>query len=111
MTFLFFIPVLLSYMLIAAHFQRAGLTIVALLCLAVPLLLFVVRPWSVRVTQLLLSLAAIEWVRTLVGLVQLRLAHDMAWGRLALIIGVVIVFTAGSIFILELPRIKNKYNF
>jgi hypothetical protein len=56
-------------------------------------------------------LATLEWLRSLVELVQLRMEHGMPWVRLALILGIVSLLTASSIAVLQLPRFKKKYNF
>ena len=101
-------PVFFSFLLIAAHFQRAGLSFVAAVCLLAPGLLYFTRPWSIRIIQTLMLLAAIEWVRTLIYLVQLRQEADLPWVRLAIIIGTVALFTGVSTLVFRQRSLKKK---
>ena len=77
MNFIRLLPVFFSFLLIAAHFQRAGLTGVGLACMVAPGLLFITRPWSVHIVQILLLLSAAEWVLTCIKLVNIRLEHGL----------------------------------
>ncbi len=103
-------PVFFSFLLIAAHFQRAGFSFFAVVSLLVPGLLYFTRPWSIRIIQTLMFLAAIEWVRTLIYLVQLRQEADQPWVRLAIIIGTVALFTGVSTLVFRHRSLKKKYN-
>ena len=103
-------PVFFSFLLIAAHFQRAGLSILAVACLLAPGLLYFTRLWSIRILQTLMFLASLEWIRTLIYLVQLRQGADMPWMRLAIVIGAVALFTAASTLVFRHRSIKRKYN-
>ena len=109
MNFIRLLPVFFSFLLISAHFQRAGLSLIALLCLLAPGLLYFTRPWSPRILQILLLLSAVEWVRTLVYLVQLRQDLGMDWTRLAIILGGVSLFTAASALVFQHREIRKKY--
>ena len=51
MRFLYLVPPVCSFLLISAHFQRAGLTALALFCLGIPFILIIKRPLSVRFVQ------------------------------------------------------------
>lgn len=102
-------PVILSFLLIAAHFQRAGHAFMALACLLAPGLLYVTRPWSVRILQTLLLLAAAEWLRTLLFLVQLREEHGLPWTRLAVILALVAILTGGSALLFQLRAVRRRY--
>lgn len=103
------IPVFFSFLLIAAHFQRAGLSLLAISCLLPIGLLYFTRPWSVRLLQTLLLLAACEWGRTLFYLAQARIDAGLPWTRLAMILGGVALFTLSSAFIFQHKQIKRKY--
>ena len=109
MNFVRLLPVFFSFLLISAHFQRAGLSLIALLCLLAPGLLYFTRPWTPRILQILLLLSAVEWVRTLVYLVQLRQELGMDWTRLAIILGGVALFTAASALVFQHRGIRKKY--
>ena len=103
------IPMLFSVMFLAAHFLRTGPMILALLCLIVPLTLFVRRIWALRLVQIFLLLGAAEWVRTLIVLVQDRQAQGEPWLRLVIILGAVAAFTAGAAFILQAKKVRDHY--
>ena len=109
MNFIRLLPVFFSFLLISAHFQRAGLSLIALLCLLAPGPLYFTRPWSPRILQILLLLSAVEWVRALVYLVQLRQDLGMDWTRLAIILGGVSLFTAASALVFQHREIRKKY--
>ena len=96
MNFLRLLPVLISFLLIAAHFYRSGQVFFVTVALCTPLLLLLRQSWVPRVIQVVLLLAAVEWVRTLVGIAQLRMHTGDSWVRMAAILGAVALFTAAS---------------
>lgn len=110
MNFLRLLPVLISFLLIAAHFYRAGLAVSALLLLSLLLLLFVRNAWVPRVIQLFLVLAAVEWVRTLFNIAQARIDMDLPWLRMAAILGVVALFTAFSGLVFRTAALRSRYS-
>ncbi len=85
--------VVLAFVLLAAHFSRAGSDLVAGLMLVLPLLMAVPRPWAGWVLRLLLVLGALEWVRTLIRLVGERREAGEDWLRLAIILAAVAAVT------------------
>lgn len=85
------------------------MAIPALLCLVTIFLLLVKKPWVARLFQLLLVLFALEWVRTLFVLIQLRIDADLPWTRLALILGIVTLFTATSALLFHNKNMKLRY--
>ena len=109
MLFVCLIPMLFSVLVLAAHFLRTGPMILAVLCLIVPLTLFVRRMWALRLVQLFLLLGAAEWVRTLIVLVRDRQAQGEPWLRLVVILGAVAAFTAGAAFILQAKKVRDHY--
>lgn len=80
---------IVSGLLIAAHFLREGSLLLVLIGLAFPFLLFFRKPWSNRVVQALLILAAAEWLRSLVDLAAQRHLAGESWTRMAFILGAV----------------------
>lgn len=109
MLFVRLIPMLISVLMLAAHFLRSGPTILVLLCLTIPLTLFVRRRWSLRLVQLFLLLGAAEWIRTLVALVLERQALGEPWLRLMIILGSVAAFTAGAALMLQAKKVRARY--
>lgn len=103
------LPVLLSAVLLAAHFSRHDLTLLIPVALALPVLLLVRRPWVPRLVQAVLLLAALEWVRTGVVLGRARLEAGEPWVRMAVILGAVAVVTAVSALVFRIPAVRERY--
>ena len=109
MKVLFYGIVVLSLLVLGAHFLRYGNDIGLALSLAPITLLFVRKPWAARVVQVILVLGAVEWATTLVGLVQMRMAQGLPATRLAIILGTVIVVTAAAALLFETQTMKRIY--
>ena len=93
-----------SSLLICAHFLRAGWYPLILPGLAFPLLLLFRKTWATRIVQVLLVLAAAEWIRTLVMIAGQRRANGEPWTRMAIILGFVALVTAASALVLKVER-------
>jgi hypothetical protein len=87
MNFFRLLPVILSLLLLAAHFLRAGQTVITLAFLLLVLLLFLKKSWIPLLTQVVLLLGAAEWLRTLYSVAQMRIEFGMPWTRMAIIPG------------------------
>lgn len=103
------LPVVLSFLLVAAHFFRAGQTPGVAAALALPFLLLVPRRWIAWLLQVALLLAAAEWVMTLVWMVRERQALGEPAVRLVVILGAVAVFTAASAAVFFTPAMRSRY--
>ena len=110
MNFLRLLPVFLSILLLAAHFYRAGLSVLVVLILASPFILLIRKPWAVRMIKIELILGGIEWIRTAMNIVQSRQAYNLPWTRLAIILGVVAVFTLVSAIVFRSKSLRDRYN-
>ncbi len=110
MNFVRLLPVILSLLVLAAHFYRAGNLILVVLIAASPLLLFIRSTWIVRIIQVELILGGIEWVRTIFRLVDIRQAHNLPWDRLAVILGSVAAFTILSALVFNCKALKARYS-
>ncbi len=88
----------LALALLGAHFFRDGAWPFTLLCIALIGLLAFRRRWVPWVLQAALAAGALEWAWTAFVLVQERIALGRPWTRLALILGIVALFTAASAF-------------
>ena len=102
-------PILLSAVLLAAHFLRAGDFVPMLVSLAAPALLLLRYTWVPLVLQSALVIAALEWLRTLIVLAQERQALGAEWTRLALILGGVALLTASSALVFRSRRLRGRY--
>lgn len=102
-TFLRAVPVILSALVLGAHFFRARQLPLVGLSLALPLLLLFRERWSARAVQAGLVLGALEWLRTLAIFAGQRMEAGRPWGRLAFILGVVAALTALSGLAVRVP--------
>lgn len=108
---LLFIPVVLSLLLLAAHFLRYGHDLGVVAPLILIGLLFVRKAWVARVIQVALVLGAIEWARTLYELVQVRVALGAPVARMAVILAIVMAVTATSAFLFQTNAMRRIYGF
>ena len=109
MNFVRLLPVILSFGLLAAHFSRAGIFPLMLICLAVPLLLFIKKRWVARSIQVLLVLGAAEWIRAMMGYIEMRKSIGDDWGRLAIILIAVALLTACSGLVFRGKKLRSTY--
>jgi hypothetical protein len=103
------LPVIFSFLLLGAHFYRAGQPVLVGLCLAAPWLLLLPKPWVPRLFQALLALGALEWLRTLYAFASMRIAFEQPWGRLAAILGAVALLTALSALVFRNRMLRRRY--
>jgi len=106
---LIYVPVVLSLVVLGAHFMRYGNFIGVFGSLVLIALLFVRRPWVARLMQVVLILGALEWVRTLYELAQVRAAHGQPFTRMIVILGVVAAVTFCSALLFQSPALKRIY--
>ncbi|HKL52600.1 MAG TPA: hypothetical protein VJ902_01465 [Wenzhouxiangellaceae bacterium] len=109
MNFLRLLPVIVSFVLLTAHFYRAELPVLAAVCAFFPLVLFLQKPWVPQLFQGVLIVGALEWLRTLYMLAAMRIGFDQPWGRLALIIGAVALLTALSGLVFNSRSLRVRY--
>ena len=110
MNLLRLIPVILSFLLLAAHFYRSGLVVLTVICVALLFLLFIRESWIPRLFQFLLILGALEWLRSLYYFAAMRIAWDQPWTRLAIILGAVALFTALSGLVFSNKAVRARYS-
>ena len=96
MRHLLLIPIVLSALSLGAHLLRGGYLPLALAAAALPLLLVPRHPVALRLLQGLLAAGALEWLRTLVEILDLRRAVGLPWHRMAVILAAVAAVTALS---------------
>jgi len=103
------LPVILSFLLLGAHFYRSGNVVLTGLCIAVLLLLFLRKTWVPRLFQILLALATLEWLRTLYGMAAMRIAWNEPWTRLAVILIAVALFTVLASLVFRHNKLRTFY--
>lgn len=101
--------IVVSFLVLGAHFLRFGAMPLVALCLFLPFLLFVRRPWVARVIQVALVLGGLEWLRTVISLIGNRQASGEPWTRMALILGVVALVAFVSALTFQLRPLKKWY--
>jgi len=109
MNLLRLLPVILSCLLLSAHFLRWGNTLMVLVCLAFPFLLFLRRAWVPTLMQLAMFLGSLVWIWSLVGLASSRQAGGVPATRLIAIMAGVALFTGLSAFVFMLPALRRRY--
>ena len=111
MNFLRLLPVFISFLLLAAHFLRAGQVVFVVGLLALLLLLFIRKFWVPWVIQAILLLGAVEWIVTLYSVAQLRIASGEPWTRMAIILGAVALFTALSGLVFRSKALRDRFQY
>ena len=106
---LIYVFVVLSLVILGAHFLRYGNSIGVIGSLVLVALLIVRRPWVARLIQIVLILGALEWVRTLYELAQERAALGQPFIRMTVILGVVVAVTFCSALLFQSPALKRIY--
>ena len=109
MNLLRLLPVVLSIFLLGAHFLRHGLMPVVVLILLSPALLFFKRAWAARLIQSILVLGTLEWIRTVLILIDGRRSTGESWARLATILLTIAAFTACSALLFRCGPLKTRY--
>ncbi|MEN8251397.1 MAG: hypothetical protein ABFS32_20880 [Bacteroidota bacterium] len=105
-----FIPIILCFILMAAHLSRANMMILSVVCLVIPFILIWKSKISARVIQVALIIGGLEWIRTLIYYAQIRLENDQPWLRLAIIIGVVAIFNFLTPMVFRTKSMKERYS-
>ena len=109
MTFLLYVPVVLSLLMLGAHFLRDQSHIGVAVSLLLVGLLFIRRAWVARLVQVALVLGALEWLHTLYVLAKFRAAMGQPATRMIVILGVVAAVTFCSALLLQSARMKRIY--
>lgn len=102
-------PIVLSLLVLGAHFLRFGNMIGVAGAVMLIALLFLRQPWVPRVIQAVLVLGALEWLHTLYELVQIRIGFGQPFTRMAIILGAVVAVTVISAVLFETRLLKKTY--
>jgi hypothetical protein len=111
MVFVWLIPVFLSLLLLGAHFLfHTGQVAIAIIPLLFVVPLMFRKSWVPWLTQLVLLLGTMEWLRTLYVGVNRKLALGADWQRYTLILGAVTLFTALSCLVFRSKGLRARYS-
>lgn len=103
------IPVILSCLLLAAHFLRYGQVLSVVLWIAFPFLLLIRAKWIPWFFHALLTLGTALWIRIAFRLWTLRELTAQPRLRMAIILGLVALFTAASIGAFWSRKVREHY--
>ena len=106
--FMKILPIILCFLLLAAHFGRANLLILQILSILIPFLLFWKTKIAAFIIQACLILAGIEWIRTAVYYARIRIENGEPWLRLAIILGSVAVLNFATILVFRTKSMKKR---
>jgi len=109
MNFVKCVPVILSTLVLGAHFYRSGNPAIVALLALLPLILFVKKPWVPGFYAGVLLLGAAEWVRTLMEIADMRQVQGAPWMRMAIILGGVALVTACSALVFASRSMRARY--
>jgi len=102
-------PVVLSSLLLGAHFLRHGQYLLMLIGF-IPLVALLIRhPFAVRVVQAVMVFGIIVWARTAYLLIRVRIANGFPYTILALIMGGVILLAILSLFVFRAKTLREFY--
>lgn len=99
----------LSFLVLAAHFFRAGNVPLFVVALCFLPLLVVPRRWAARTLEAGLLLGVVVWVRTLGEFAGERKALGLPYTRLAVILGGVALATAACLLVFRSERVKRFF--
>ena len=103
-------PIILSALILGAHYLRSGPFILVIISFLFPAILFIKRAWAARLVQIILLLGMVEWIRTLFILVAERRLLGEPWGRLAIILGLVAIISGGSALLFSYNNsVRKRY--
>lgn len=109
MIFLRLLPAIFSTLLFAAHFSRVGNNFLAIIILLLLATLFIRKEVILGAWQIFLAFAGLVWIFVAIGYIQLRIAGEMPWLRLAIIMGGIVLFNFFSAWWMGRPKIKSFY--
>ncbi len=109
MTALLLVPAVTACILLAAHFLRFYAFGVVGFCLLLPFLLLVRRRWAARIVQIVLLVGVLVWGRAGYVFAHQRILAGEPWGRLAIIIGGVTLYTLVAAALFETPPLRRRY--
>ena len=86
------------------------MTVLVVISLLFPLILFWKSKISARAIQIILVLFGLEWIRTLIYYARIRIENGEDWIRLALILGAVAILNFATILIYRSGYMIERYD-
>ncbi len=104
------LPLIFAQLLFAAHIMRSFGIIWAMAVLILLFTIFIRRGWIIHIWQAIIAFEVVEWIRTTIIIIRLRLAMGMPYVRLLIIMSMVILFSLFVIYWLQKPKVKAIYS-
>ena len=104
-------PIILSALMLAAHFFRIEKDAIVVMCICFPFLLVFRSKWAARSVQIILCLGSLEWLHIIYKDVALRMSQGEPWHRLAVVLGMLAAFTAASALVFRFKSLRKLYGF
>jgi|SRR5210317_536364 hypothetical protein len=106
---LLYIPIVLSLIVLGAHFMRYGNSVGVIGAVFLIALLFLRHPWVARTMQVVLTLGALEWVHTVYKIAQVRSMLGEPYMRMVLILGTVAAVALLSAWLFQTKTLRGIY--
>ena len=106
---LFYMLIVLSLVVLGAHFLRDGNTPLVAACLILIGLLPVRHILVARLVQAALALGTLEWLWTLYRILEVRIALEQPYVRMSVILAVVATLTFCSALLFETRALRQVY--
>jgi len=103
------IGVVLSLLVLGAHFMRAGATFFVLAIVVLLVLLAVQRPWAARAVQVALLIGTAEWLRAIASLTRVRIMIGEPYVRMVVIMVIVAAVTFLSAAAFQFGSLGRMY--
>lgn len=103
------IPIVISFLLLSAHYFRSGELGLVAMWVSAPLLLFVKRRWVSYAFTAMLFFGASVWIKTAKIIWEVRSLYGMPKTNVMLILGGVALFTAASGLLFFSAPLKRRY--
>ncbi len=103
------LPIIISCLLVAAHYMRMSAGGLVIMWLSAPILLFFRRRWVPAIVTLLLIAGASVWGLTTLRIWQARARMGAPRPRMAFILGGVALFTAASALVFLTKTLRKRY--
>jgi hypothetical protein len=104
-----FVPAVIAFLLLAAHFMRQADTTPMTACVLAPILLFVRKRWALVAVQWSLYIGSAIWGYTTVLLVLDRMMTQSPWVRTVAILSAFTLFTLYAGRLLNADTVRRNY--
>ena len=104
-------PIIVSALMLAAHFFRIEKDAIVVMCICFPFLLVFKTKWAARSVQIILFLGGLEWLHIMYKDVVERMNQGEPWHRLAVVLCTVAAFTAASALVFRFKSLRKLYGF